>query len=119
MLDQPFAEGFARDWLAAWNSHDLERILSHYTDSFEMSSPYITQLASEASGSIKGKDAVRAYWANALAQFPGLRFDLLDILLGVDSLTLYYEGAKGRPVAEVFHFDAAGKVSKAYAHYAV
>jgi ketosteroid isomerase-like protein len=119
MLDQPFAEDFASDWLEAWNSHDLDRVLSHYADAFEMSSPLIVQLAGEASGTLKGKVAVRAFWAKALEQIPGLRFDLLDILLGVDSLTLYYEGAKGRLVAEVFHFDAERKVIKAYAHYAV
>ena len=26
------ALGFAREWVAAWNAHDLGRILSHYAD---------------------------------------------------------------------------------------
>jgi len=39
MLSKAFADHFAAEWIAAWNSHDLERILSHYTDNFEMSSP--------------------------------------------------------------------------------
>ncbi len=30
MIDQEFAAHFAADWIAAWNSHDLERILVHY-----------------------------------------------------------------------------------------
>jgi len=30
MIDRNFAARFAREWIAAWNSHDLERVLSHY-----------------------------------------------------------------------------------------
>ena len=61
MIDKKFAEHFARDWIDSWNSHDLERILSHYSDQFEMSSPVIIQVAGEPSGTLKGKDAVGAY----------------------------------------------------------
>lgn len=38
MMENGFAERFANVWIAAWNSHDLERILAHYEDEFEMSS---------------------------------------------------------------------------------
>ena len=58
MLEQSFAEQFATEWVEAWNSHDLERILAHYTDDFEMTTPYIIQAAGEPSGCLKGKEAV-------------------------------------------------------------
>ena len=45
MLSREFAESFAAEWIEAWNSHDLDRILSHYTDDFVMSSPRIVVLA--------------------------------------------------------------------------
>ena len=67
MIDKKFAEHFARDWIDSWNSHDLDRVLSHYSDQFEMSSPVIIQIAGEPSGTLKGKDAVGAYWAKALS----------------------------------------------------
>ena len=60
-MDQVFAEHFAADWIESWNAHDLNRILSHYTDDFEMSSPVIIQVAGEPSGTLKGKAAVAAY----------------------------------------------------------
>lgn len=41
MLIKDFADHFAIEWIASWNAHDLPRILSHYADDFEMSSPYI------------------------------------------------------------------------------
>ena len=116
MIDNAFAEHFATEWIDSWNSHDLDRILSHYSDDFEMVSPLIAQIANEPSGVLKGKNAVGAYWAKALERIPDLRFELVTTLVGVESITLYYRGARGRS-AEVFHFDDAGKVSKAIAHY--
>ena len=115
-LDREFAEHFARDWIAAWNAHDLARVLAHYSDDFEMSSPVIIRVAGEPSGTLRGKDKVGAYWARALAQNPTLHFELVHTLIGVDSITLYYHGARG-PSAEVFHFNAAGLVDRACAHY--
>jgi len=117
MLEREFAERFAKEWIAAWNSHDLERILEHYEDDFEMSSPVIVSIAAEPSGKLKGKKAVGAYWAKALAMIPDLRFDLVTVLAGVDSVTLYYRGHRGLS-AEVLHFGPGGKVRAAFAHYA-
>lgn len=112
-----FAERFAREWVAAWNAHDLDRVLSHYEDDFEMSSPIISSLMGDPSGTLRGIPAVRAYWTKALKAIPGLRFELLTVLTGVNSVTVYYMGHRGL-VAEVFHFGGSGKVSKAFAHYA-
>jgi len=117
MVTARFAEQFAIEWVEAWNSRDLERILSHYEDDFEMSSPVIVKLVGEASGTLRGKAAIRAYWAKAIAANPNLHFELLNVLKGANSMTIYYKGHRGLS-AEVFHFGASGKVAKAYAHYA-
>lgn len=116
MIDKIFADHFAADWIDSWNQHDLVRVLSHYADDFEMTSPVIVKIAGEASGTLKGKEAVGAYWAKALQLIPDLHFKLVATLIGVNSITLYYHGARG-PSAEVFHFNQQGKVTKAYAHY--
>lgn len=118
-MDKGFAEDFAADWIASWNAHDLDRILSHYSDDFEMSSPMIVHVANEPSGTLRGKAAVGAYWKKALALIPDLRFELLSVLAGVSSVTLYYKGSRGRLAAEVFHFGPDHKVIRAFAHYAV
>ena len=86
------------------------------TDDFEMTSPVIIEVTGEPSGTLKGKEAVGAYWAKALELFPNLHFDLIATLVGVNTITLYYEGVRG-PSAEVLHFNQDGKVAKAYAHY--
>ena len=116
MLDNAFADHFAADWIDAWNTHDLDRVLSHYTDDFEMSSPVIIKVAGEPSGTLQGKEAVGSYWTKALQSIPDLHFELITTLVGVNSITLYYKGARGLS-AEVFHFNQDGKVTRAYAHY--
>ena len=116
MLSQSQARHFAEEWVAAWNSHDLARILAHYRDDFVMASPRIVDIGGEPAGVLHGKAAVGAYWAKALAALPTLHFTLTDLYLGADSLALHYQGARG-PVIEVFWFDAAGLVSRAAAHY--
>jgi len=115
-MDQRFAQKFAEEWIEAWNSHDLEVILAHYTDNFRMNSPIIRQLTNEPSGTLKGKEAVRAYWLKALKAHPDLHFELLNTFTGIDSVVIHYRGHRGLS-AEVFFFDEHGKVTKAYAHY--
>jgi ketosteroid isomerase-like protein len=116
-IDEPFAQRFAADWIAAWNAHDLDRVLAHYADDFEMSSPLIAQIAGKPSGTLRGKPAVRAYWALALRHIPDLEFELLCVLTGVSSVTLFYVGAQARLAGEVFQFGSDRKVRKAFAHY--
>jgi SnoaL-like protein len=119
-MDKAFVEHFAADWIHSWNAHDLDKVLSHYADDFEMSSPVIVQVAGEPSGVLRGKAAVGAYWKKALELIPDLHFELISVLAGVTSIILYYKGARGRLAAEVFHFGAGGeKVSKSFAHYDV
>jgi ketosteroid isomerase-like protein len=111
------ARAFAREWVDAWNSHDLDRIMSHYADELHMTSPFIVKLMHEPTGTIKGKENVRAYWAKALERIPDLHFDLIEVLSSVDSITIYYHAVLGKRAAEVLFFDENGKVKRAVAHY--
>jgi hypothetical protein len=116
-LDRPFAESFVEAWLAAWNRHDLQAILCHYSEGFEMHSPVIRKMMGEQTGILKGKLAVGQYWGHVLDVIPDLRFEWVSWFLGVDSLVIHYIGHRGQPVAEVFHFDETGQVSAVFAHY--
>ncbi|RZU47990.1 SnoaL-like protein [Fluviicoccus keumensis] len=118
VIDDAFARRFAAEWMAAWNAHDLDRVLAHYRDDFSFRSPMITIVTGDPSGQLQGKAAVRAYWAAALQRLPQLRFELCDVLLGADCLTLYYRGHRGL-VAETFFFDANGRVASAAAAYSL
>jgi hypothetical protein len=115
-MNKEFAAKFAHEWIEAWNARDLDRILSHYSDDFEMSSPFIAQVVGEKSGTLKGREAVRAYWQKAVARTSQLRFELLGVMTGVNSVVIHYQGPRGDS-AEVFQFQENGKVVRAFAHY--
>jgi ketosteroid isomerase-like protein len=117
MLTTAFVTRFVDEWIAAWNAHDLDRILSHYADDFEMTSPFIVQLMGESTGTLRGKAAVRAYWAKALEKFPDLQFELLDVCFSVETVAIYYRSVLNRRAVEWFWFDPGGKVRKAIGHY--
>jgi hypothetical protein len=82
-----------------------------------MSSPIITQLTNEPSGTLKDKSQVAVDWSTALEIMPTLHFELLQVLIGVDSMTVNSRGVNGQ-AAEVFFFNFQGLVHKACAHYA-
>jgi hypothetical protein len=53
------ARAFAAEWIAAWNSHDLDRVLSHYAANIVFLSPFAQQLV--GNGRVSGLPALRAY----------------------------------------------------------
>lgn len=108
-------DAFAADWIAAWNRRDLDAILSHYADGVVFTSPFAVRLT--GSGTVRGRDALRAYFAAALAKFPDLHFRLRHALAGVNSLVLVYDSVEGLLAAEAFEFDADGKICRVNCHY--
>lgn len=117
MLTLDFVRDFTKEWIEAWNEHDLVRILSHYSDTIELSTPYIASMMNVPSGAIRGKEAAGMYWHAALKRVPGLHFTLIDVLVGVNSIVIYYDAVFGRKGAELMEFDASGKVCRSIAHY--
>lgn len=112
-----FARRFAADWIEAWNSRNLDRILSHYADDFEMHSPFIVQRMGEPSGMLKGKERVRPYWEKGLAD-GRLRFTLEEALAGVSSIAIRYRRHTGHAAVEVLLFGPDRKIIRGVAHYA-
>src|SRR5262245_45565838 len=119
MIDRQWALAFATDWIASWNAHDLNRILAHYTEDLEMSSPLVVERLAQPAGILKGKDVVREYWRPSLSLDPPLRFELLDVLVGVAQVTLYYRSVGRRVVAETLFINGAGKVTRGIAQWSV
>ena len=117
MLSEAEARKFADDWTGAWNSHDLEAIMSHYAPEVVLTSPTAAKLLGDSSGTIKGKEAVRSYFARGLQAFPNLTFELLDVMWGISSVVLYYLNQKGTKTGEFMELDANQKVSKVVANY--
>ena len=112
------AAAFAAAWVDAWNHRDLDAILSHYAVDVLFTSPFVAQLLGDPAGVVRGRDALRAYFAAGLARFPDLHFRLRHVLPGVNGVVLVYDSVAGLLAAEAFEFDAAGRVCRAACHYA-
>jgi hypothetical protein len=117
MISREFAETFAREWIESWNAHDLDRILSHHSSDFEMTTPMIPLVNGGGSGTLKGHEAVGAYWAKSLQKVPDLHFELNEVFFSVDSITIFYKAVFGLQAVEYLRFGADGKVATAAAHY--
>jgi hypothetical protein len=111
------ARAFAASWYAAWNAHDLDRIMAHYAPVIEHSSPFIKKYNGTDDASLRGAAAVRDYFDRALQRNPTLRFDPLYLAIGVESVTLIYRRMTGDLAAELFAFDGDGQVIRSISHY--
>jgi hypothetical protein len=107
---------FANDWIAAWNAHDLERILSHYRADVLFTSPFAAR-AGAPDGVLRGLPALRNYFERALASYPELHFEAITALGGVDSVALHYRSVEDREAIEVMHLDQRWRVHRVSAHY--
>ncbi len=117
MLTEAEAKTLAREVVEAWNSHDLERILEHYDEDVTLTSPLAAQKLGDPAGLVRGKAALRAYFALGLELYPELHFDLVDVMWGVSSVVLYYVNQRGTMTAEVMEIAASGRVTRVLANY--
>jgi len=119
-LQGSFARQFGQEWLDAWNSHDLDKILAHYDDDVELVSPVALKLLNNGDGVVRGKAALGAYFLRGLQAYPELHFELIDVLWGLETVVVYYRNnvRQGR-AAEVMRVTAAGQIHRVWANYDV
>ena len=118
IMTKEFAAAFAKDWVDAWNAHDIEKILSHYSEDFTIETPMAIKLYPESHGIVVGKSEVRKYWTIGLEKSPNLKFELLDLLVGVNSIGLYlFNTSSNKKSVELMSFDSENKVNKAIVTY--
>ena len=117
MLSETEARQFAHAWIRAWNSHDLDAVMSHYAPEVVLTSPTAAKLLGDPSGIVAGKEAVRRYFERGLEAYPNLTFELLDVMWGVSSVVLYYVNQKSTRTGEFMEFDANQKVVRVVANY--
>ena len=111
------ANEFGREWIEAFNSHDLARILSHYEDDVVLTSPRAKEIIGSPDGNVRGKAALSDYLRAALTRMPDLTFTLVRSYSGVGSVVVEYTTKDGRRAAEFMDLNASGRVSRVIAHY--
>lgn len=109
---------FAARWIAAWNARDVDAVLADYADDVVFSSPTAVRFAPESGGVVRGKDSLRAYWTRALDGNPDLRFELVGVYAGIDTVVIHYRNQAGGLVNEVMTF-RDGRVAVGHATHLV
>lgn len=106
-------EALARTWLDAFNRGDVAALVALYADDATHTSPKIRALHPATGGQLVGKPAITAWWQDAIARLPGLRYQ--ETAITVDDRRVFLEYTRHAPdgpplpVAEVFEV-VAGRV---------
>lgn len=111
---------WAERWVADWNARDLSAVLVRFEDDVEFTSP--RALAVVGVATVRGKPALRDYWARSLAAIASLRFVLRRISWdpATSELAIFYDrDVDGRldRAAEVLRFGGSGRVARAEVYH--
>jgi hypothetical protein len=81
----------ATNWFAAFNTQNIEDLLSLYDDNAEHFSPRLLKNHPETKGMIKGKTVMRDWWQGAFDKMPSLRYHPIEIREENDIVFLEYK----------------------------
>jgi hypothetical protein len=112
----PDPEQFSREWVQAWNNRDVEGVLRHFHDDAVFTSPKALKIVPASGGVVRGKEALRTYWTEALERVPNLHFVVQGVYTGVNTLVIHYRNQDGVLVNEVLTF-AGTYVKEGHATY--
>ncbi len=111
-------EQIATEWLAAFNDHDLERLLNLYDDEAVHYSPKLKLRQPETNGFVAGKAALRAWWKDAFERLPELHYKVTTLTANDNRVFMEYTrqvpGEDNMPVAEVLEIKEKIVASRVY-----
>ncbi len=122
ILSQHFISNHIKQWISAWNSKDIDLILSLYSDNIEFSSPKIKNLFSDyKTNIINDKNNLKNYFSIGLKKFPNLIFEPIDFVAKDNIIIIEYIAYPNDQVKwnvlEKFQFDETGKVMESSVYY--
>ena len=109
---------FGHAWADAWNRRDVEAVLKHFHEDIVFSSPVAQRIGFAGDGIVRGKSALRRYWAAALAKNPDLRFRVTAVYRGVETIVIAYQNQQAENRVEVLTF-TNGLVIEGHGTFAV
>jgi hypothetical protein len=99
-IARDIADRISAHWLNAWNSHDARAVVEHFAEEVAVSSPLLEVRRPGSGGRLAKKSDVLDYYEEGLRRAPQLHFELVEVLRGVDQLTIVYRDHTGCMVAE-------------------
>ncbi len=80
----------AHAWFEAFNSHNLEKLLSLYDNDAEHFSPKLKIRHPETNGLVTGKIALRNWWQEAFDRLPTLNYKVTSLTANSDRVFMEY-----------------------------
>jgi len=98
-------QSIAFRWFEAFNTKQLEKLLSLYDDEAQHFSPKLKIRQPETNGLVVGKAAMRAWWQDAFDRLPSLNYKVTSLTANGDRVFMEYirqvDGEDDMLVAEV------------------
>lgn len=117
MLTADDAKQFANRWLDAFNSRSIDRIVALYSQNAEVVSRNAIRVLDNSTGTVHGVAAIRDYFTRALAAYPYLRWQLIEVTHGLSCVVVYFVNEKATRSCEVLELDAQGMIIRHIATY--
>ena len=96
-----------RDWIEAWNAHDVERVLTHYSEQVVLVAQGVRSRLGHADATARGKNELREYLRLGLARNPDLHFELEAVLFSPTGYAVAYRRGGSRRSLDVVEWDEA------------
>lgn len=106
-----------KDWVEAWNSRDVERILSHYSDDVVFEAQTVVNRWGKPNGRLQGKEELRQHFTKGLELASNLHFTLEDLFLAPSGYAVVYKRENGNRVIDAVELNDAGLAIKVIAYY--
>jgi len=111
---------FAERWIANWNRHDIEAVLTHFTDDAQFISPVANNVVGRPV--VRNKEELRAYWQTAMTRVTALEFKLDHASWDEHrrELTVVYQArlnGECKRACEIMEFDSSGRQIRGEAFY--
>ncbi len=102
-------ETIAKSWFEAFNTKDLEKLLSLYHSDAKHFSPKLKIRKPETNGLVIGQAALRAWWKDAFERLPTLHYTITSLTANNKRVFMEYvrevEGEENMLVAEILEIE--------------
>ena len=117
MISQEEAQELGVKWIEACNNHSVDDFIFLHNDDIIFTSPFVSELMGEESGTISGKERLKSHFNKVIDAYPDLKFELYHVLTGVYSMVIYYESINELVAAAVITLDTKDKIINTVIHF--
>ena len=105
------------EWMEAWNSRDLDRIMEHYASSVEFEANTVVRRWNRPDGRLHGANELREHFRIGLELAPKLHFELEEIFLSPSGYAVLYRRDNGNRVLDVVELSPNQQAISVRAYY--